>query len=310
MSTPFDDSLGAMVKEVFAGRIPIDPDSRAGFFLRFLVVMFDIQRYYNSEPPATRPKLIESIIQLMEECDDLEIKETEFGAYLRDNLSSLKRAGTRSSLAEQTSWQIEMLSRETVAVPGMLYPDTMRYYKWLARTIEGAGAIVELGCWMGLSTCCLAEGLQENLHAENKRIHVFDSFVWRPWMEVYCEEPLITRAGLKDGDSFIALFWSYCGRFRRLLEVKPKFYGSGDSEWNDGPIILIVFDMADDYLTQECLWRAFLPNFIPGRTVIVFNQFGNARAEGIRRFCDDRSQEIRPIHKPMGSAKGFLYIGN
>lgn len=308
MGMPFDDSLQAIAKEAFAGRIPIDPDSGAGFFLRFLVVMFDIQRYYNNESPATRPKLIESLTQLMAEYDDLEIKETEFEKYLRDNLSSLKLAGTTSTLAERASWQIEMLSSETVSVPGMLYPDTMRYYKWLARTIEGAGAIVELGCWMGLSTCCLAEGLQQNLDAECKRIHVFDSFVWRPWMEVYCEAALITRAGLKDGDSFIALFWAFCGRFRPLLEVKPKFYGLSDSEWNDGPIILIVFDMADDYLTQECLWRVFSPNFIPGRTVIVFNQFGNARAEGIRRFCDDRSQHLLPVHKPMGSAKGFLYI--
>ena len=43
----------------------------------------------------------------------------------------------------------------------MLCKETLGYYRWLTRTFEGPGDIVELGPWMGSSTACLAEGLSQ-----------------------------------------------------------------------------------------------------------------------------------------------------
>jgi len=61
------------------------------------------------------------------------------------------------------------------AVPSMLATRERRLYVWLtSRWARGAGAVVDLGCFVGGSTACLAQGLALAGHAS--RVDAYDRF--------------------------------------------------------------------------------------------------------------------------------------
>ena len=76
--------------------------------------------------------------------------------------------------------------------------------------------------------------------------------------------------------------------------------------WDGAPIELFVYDMGPQYAQVESAWNVFRPSFVPGRTMVVFNEYGSPRAESLRRFCRERAAELVPMHKPWGPAKAFL----
>ena len=60
---------------------------------------------------------------------------------------------------------------------------------------SGTGEIVELGPWLGSSTFHLISGLENNPYfkTQNKRIHVYDDFVWRSeWMDPFLPNQNVT----------------------------------------------------------------------------------------------------------------------
>src|SRR5262245_44725765 len=71
-------------------------------------------------------------------------------------------------------------------LPGMTSWAERRYFQAYARDdFEGRGELVDLGCWLGATTVALASGLAGNRRRRTarRRVHAFDSFVWRPYME-------------------------------------------------------------------------------------------------------------------------------
>jgi predicted O-methyltransferase YrrM len=66
----------------------------------------------------------------------------------------------------------------------MISPEECKYYRWLGRFFTGAGAVVELGPWLGCSTVHILAGLERSPGFRDRRLHVFDDFVWRSsWMD-------------------------------------------------------------------------------------------------------------------------------
>jgi hypothetical protein len=196
----------------------------------------------------------------------------------------------------------------------MLCKETLGYYKWLARTCGGPGDIVELGCWMGSSTACLAEGLSQNPVRDQKTLHVYDSFIWRDWMKTYTEDPELLAADIREGESFLKHFWGYAGPFGDLIDVHQSVLKVGmersalpSLEWQGGEIAILVMDFAHDRASNEAMWHAFSPSFRSGSTIVVFNQFGNIPAGQVREFCREKALELVPLHKPYSSAKAFRY---
>ena len=72
---------------------------------------------------------------------------------------------------------------------------------------------------------------------------------------------------------------------------------------------LFAYDMGPIYEQISQAWEIFMPYFISGTTVVVLNEYGKLQSEGLWRFCNNRVRELVPVHKPMGSCKGFLYAG-
>src|SRR5258708_17126603 len=75
---------------------------------------------------------------------------------------------------------------------GMLSANEWRFLRWYAKKVfRGAGSIVDLGSWLGASAASLASGLAERPKAKrpSSRIHTFDTFVWKNWMNKSVRQP-------------------------------------------------------------------------------------------------------------------------
>jgi len=83
----------------------------------------------------------------------------------------------------RTSWSA--LDIPPCPVPSMLTKDEMRYYHYITGFYTGQGEVVEIGPWIGSSTYNIVGGLLNNpAFTPDKRLHVFDDFVWRSsWMD-------------------------------------------------------------------------------------------------------------------------------
>ena len=92
-----------------------------------------------------------------------------------------QEALTRSVLEPQAPWF--RAPPVVCGIPGMLTPAERQYYPYVSRFYSGAGEVVELGPWLGLSTFCLLRGLCANPFFGGRKLHVFDDFTWRSaWM--------------------------------------------------------------------------------------------------------------------------------
>jgi hypothetical protein len=305
--------LRELALDLLDGKLYFDNYGPEAFCMRTLLAIGALQNYYREELPCRKLPLLKELVDLIDQFQSCGLRDSRIEAFLRASIRDLEFASTEESL-QRSGWENESVPNAVIGIPTMLSPETMAYYKWLARTFSGIGDFVELGCWMGCSTCCLAEGLLQNPDARSRKIHVFDSFVWLDWMKNFTEDQRILRAALTDGSSFVDYFWLYCKPYHGLLEVHRSALNTDndkfdlpDIAWEKQEIGILVMDFGDDKAVNEAMWRVFSPSFLSDNTIIVFNQYGNARATAIREFCAERSRQLIAIHKPSGSAKAFRY---
>jgi hypothetical protein len=305
--------LRDLASDLLDGKIYFDNYGPEAFCMRLLLAIGALQSYYREEVPNRKPPLLKELAALVDQLQSCGLRDSRIETFLRTSIRELEFANS-DGILQRSGWENEFVPHAVSTIPTMLCPETLGYYKWLARTFRGFGEIVELGSWMGCSTCCLAEGLLQNPDGHFRKIHAFDSFVWRDWMMNYTEDKRILTAGLTDGSSFFDYFWMHCAPYRDLLEVHRSALNTDcdkfdlpEIEWKQQEIGILVMDLDDNRAANEAMWRVFSPSFFSDNTIIVFNQYGNVRATAIREFCAERSQELIPVHKPTGSAKAFRY---
>lgn len=168
---------------------------------------------------------------------------------------------------------------DPVNIPGMISDEEIRYYHWLAPYYSGKYEVVELGPWMGHSTFHLASALKATLLAHDKRLHVFDDFVWRPdWMNRHMreEDPPAPEAY----GSFQNLFNYFTSSIGNLIDVqrgKIADYDGNESlqqiTWSGELIELIVVDCGRTVKANQAWFDIFSPSFIPGRTLVVMQDW-------------------------------------
>src|SRR5262245_34362631 len=127
---------------------------------------------------------------------------------------------------------------------GMLVPlETEYLHGYASSDYSGQGAIVDLGCWFGVSTVALATGLREHpqLRLRSTLIHAYDLFVWEAWMDdssAVRGTPL--EGKFKPGESFL----DECRRLTQPWRDSIKLY-PGDLcliGWRDEPIEFLFVD--------------------------------------------------------------------
>jgi hypothetical protein len=301
------------IHDLIDGRNFFDPYGADATCMRALFAIGAIQIYFLGEKPSVAVSLISDLHGMLRDLDEFALDDLRIRSFFEESIRYLE-AHTAADTLDRTSGEDEELSTSVQRIPTMVNKETLRYYKWLARTLQEPGDIVELGSWMGSSTACLAEGLSQNARREDTRIHAYDSFIWRDWMRTYTEAPELLAANIRAGDSFLHYFRGYTAPFRHLIGVHQSVLKTRAEqtalpalEWSGGAIAILVMDFAHDRASNEAMWRVFSPSFQSDRTIVVFNQFGNIPAGEVREFCRDKALELVPLHKPHSSAKAFRY---
>lgn len=298
--------------DVFNRDIVFDFYGGESFFVRFIIALQNIQRFFWDENPSKRKKLLIELSDLIVRFEDLSLGCVELLDYLKETAEYIN--GLAAEDVDRHSWKGERLSDEAQSLPSMLCLETRQYYKWLGSQLRGDGEIVELGSWLGSSTYALAEGKAGNILLTDRQIYSFDSFIWGTWMEKYAGGRM--QCFPRRGESYIDLFINLCSKYEHFINpIRFYLYAEGESgvlpplEWNSKPIELFIFDIGHEYFLINEAWHVFAPFFLDGRTIVVFSPYGNARAEGLRRFCKERSYQLLPIHKPESAAKAYLFTG-
>lgn len=143
--------------------------------------------------------------------------------------------------------------------------DFLRFYGRVQYT--GAGAIVDLGSWLGSTAIPLAQGLSQNSSATGV-VRAYDLFRWEDWMEPFAQE---LTGKFKQGDSFLPEFKRRLGPWERWVDTRP-----GDllkASWNEGPIEFLFVDAMKTWSLCSAITRVFFPHLIPGRSLVVHQDF-------------------------------------
>jgi hypothetical protein len=152
-------------------------------------------------------------------------------------------------------------------VPTMLNAEERRLYLWLARDwARGEGAIVDLGCFAGGSAAILAEGQRQAGRA--LPVHAYDAF--------RISEPLKARflypVGIApfEGEDMLPVAQALLAPWGTAV-LHP---GRIETQvWDGGPIEILAMDASKTAATMDAMAAAFLPAMVPGRGVVIQQDF-------------------------------------
>jgi hypothetical protein len=162
-------------------------------------------------------------------------------------------------------WRDVTLPPYAVGVPTMLSKMERRLLYSLARDYASAdGAIVDGGAFLGGSTAALLAGAGDR--AEPSPVHSYDFF--------RVDEYMVPHYFSEDrvGDSFRSQFDAHVARFDVPHDVHEG--DIGELGWSGGAIDVLFLDVLKSWETNDAVLREFFPSLVPGRSVIVHQDYG------------------------------------
>ena len=134
--------------------------------------------------------------------------------------------------------------------------------------------------------------------------------------EEFSDEVRPALDALRLGSSYVDLFLGLCSPYKHFIKARSCYvYHDGKTgkipalDWSGEPIELFIQDISSGSTLVQKVWDIVQPSFIPQKTVVVLQQYGHMRAEGLRSFCRENAKVLGPLHKPYGVAKAFLFTG-
>jgi hypothetical protein len=168
-------------------------------------------------------------------------------------------------------WVDMEVPAEALAVPTMLSLRERQLLHWLGRYhVSGAGRIVDGGCFLGGSTAAFACGLAARSGKDwknapwKKTIVAYDMFRVEDYTLQYYGDCFPNK---KIGSSFRSSFEKFTAPWSDQIEIKE-----GDAcktGWNGDPIEVLFLDFVKTWPMNDLFLEQFLPCVIPGRTVII-----------------------------------------
>jgi hypothetical protein len=148
--------------------------------------------------------------------------------------------------------------------------------QWLrmyaAQSYRGAGAIVDLGCFLGATTIALAEGLALNRRATDKRIHAYDLFIWNQGYEEWAKSREVEGSFIV-GASFLSEFIRRTRKWRDYIVIHQ-----GDlkqANWEHGPIEFLYIDVMKSADLATAIASKFFPHLIPSTSYVAHQDFAH-----------------------------------
>ncbi|HET9419252.1 MAG TPA: hypothetical protein VFO30_07920 [Chthoniobacterales bacterium] len=148
--------------------------------------------------------------------------------------------------------------------------DWLRTYA--ARTYQGRGVIVDLGCFLGATTISLAEGLALNPYRKEQQIHAYDLFRWSKGFELWAQGKGI-EGRFADGESFLPEFLKRTERWRDYIIVHEQDLTQG--QWQNGAIEFLLIDAMKTAEITSAILRAFFPDLLPGIGHVAHQDFAH-----------------------------------
>jgi hypothetical protein len=168
-------------------------------------------------------------------------------------------------------WRDVELPPDAVGIPTMLSKAERKLLYTLARDYAGgAAAIVDAGCFLGGSTAALLAGMRDREEPwTGPPLESYDLFRVDDYMvpKFFANDPL-----LRLGDSFRPRFEAHLAGF----DV-PRVVHEGDITalgWSGGPIDVLFLDILKSWEINDAVLRDFFPSLVPGRSVIVHQDYG------------------------------------
>jgi hypothetical protein len=201
----------------------------------------------------------------------------------------------RARLASRSAWRHSDFGDVALpplpAVPGMVTDSECRYLYWLtSRGYAGAGAVVEVGTWLGRSTIHLAAGLRDAGFAA--ALHCYDQFVWRS------DHARKSALPLRRGDDFQPYF---------ERNVRPVYPGLRvtkaplqDAAWTGGPIEILFLDAPKHLADFSSALAAFGPSLVPRIGLLVLQDYLHSPAYALAAVVSRLGDALQPLHIVAG----------
>lgn len=157
---------------------------------------------------------------------------------------------------------------DVAAIPTMLARDERLFYHWVGSGwCKGVGDIVDLGAFVGGSTARLAAGLgQQHRHVH---VHAYDRFTVTDDLK----ERLLYPAGIApfDGPDLLPVARDLLAPWSdRISFHKGAIENIG---WCGRPIEVLAVDAFKSVDTMDQMVRDFFPSLIPGRSLVIQQDF-------------------------------------
>lgn len=229
-----------------------------------------------------------------------------------------KRRLSRCIWSSHPDWEDIEVAKCTI--PGMLHKEEEKYYQYIGNFYRGRGEVLELGPWLGRSTFFILQGLRQNPRFSERKLHVFDDFVWRPdWMDSYV--PAGDR--LPKHADFRPLFERYMKPYIALMDVTKCQIAPYDGNYqvpafsySGGAIEMLFVDCGRTIAANEAWYRVLRRHFISGQTLIVMQDWGTHREipmkwyNQIHLFVAMHAMELEMVHELRhGAVATFVYKG-
>ena len=169
--------------------------------------------------------------------------------------------------------------QEVLDYPSMTTESEKALLYWLAKNYyRGDGLIIDAGIFLGGSTNALATGIMHNSVISqpfDKAIFSYDIAIWVDSMNKYLEYEGVKRALdgiiLQNGDSFEPVLRTLLASHVSVVEL--VIGNILDVVWAGGPIEIAFYDCLKTNDRDLAVFKAFAPHFIPGRTIILQQDF-------------------------------------
>jgi hypothetical protein len=158
-------------------------------------------------------------------------------------------------------------------VVGMVMDQERVWFRsYAADVYSGAGAIVDLGCFVGSTTISLAQGLLANRTARAAKIHAYDRFLWDDFIKDWWKAKDLPSPDVVD-NSFLPEF------LKRTLPWKDQIIVHREdlsvAHWDDGPIEFLLVDAMKSSELAESIAHTFFSFLIPGKSYVAHQDFAH-----------------------------------
>ena len=210
----------------------------------------------------------------------------------------------------------------TDAAVGMINDRERAWLRDYAATrYTAAGAIVDLGCFVGSSTIALADGLRDNRKHPETKVHAYDRFLWDEFLQTWWNKKGLSAPQI-SGDSLLPEFLRRTRRWKDQIVVHEEDLNI--ARWDKTPIELLFIDAMKSPELAEAIAREFFPHLMSGVSYVAHQDFAHFFTSWIHllqfklRNCFEVVGEVpksstvvfRCLRKPTANDLNLLSLSN